>query len=213
VRRSAALIVVLAATVGWRVLSGEAIKASPAAATPGAQAAAQAFYKEWTVEELLPAVADLGRGHDWARGRELFKKTACGGCHAFGSESEGSGLAPDLTGVASKLTRDGILESILEPSATLNGQYFHTTFTLKDGKEITGSVVDIVDKKILVAPVMLNPNATIEIAEADVKSEAPSPVSPMPPGLINGLTKEQVVELMAFLDSGGNRNAAVYRKQ
>src|SRR4051812_34316303 len=100
--------------------------------------------KKWTVEELLPAVADLGTGHDWGQGRELFKKGACGGCHAFGAESQGSGLAPDLTGVGSKYTRDFILQSILEPSATLNGQYYHTTFTLKNGDVITGSVIDVV---------------------------------------------------------------------
>src|SRR4051812_40524228 len=99
--------------------------------------------KKWTVEELLPAVPDLGTGHDWGQGRELFKKGACGGCHAFGAESQGSGLAPDLTGVGSKYTRDFILQSILEPSATLNGQYYHTTFTLKNGDVITGSVIDV----------------------------------------------------------------------
>ena len=35
----------------------------------------------------------------------------------------------------------------------------------------------------------------------------------MPPGLLNEFTKEQIVELMAFLDSGGDRNAAVYKKK
>ena len=162
--------------------------------------------------DLLPSVVDLGTGHDWSQGRELFKKAACGVCHAFGSESEGAGLAPDLTSVASKLTRDLILQSILEPSATINGQYFHTTFTLKNGNVITGSVIDVVDKKILVAPVMLTPQVTIEIPEADVKSEEPSSVSPMPAGLLNAFTREQVIELLAFLDSGGDRTAAVYKK-
>ena len=134
-------------------------------------------------------------------------------CHAFGSESEGTGLAPDLTAVASKYTRDVILQSILEPSATLNGQYFHTTFTLKNGSQVTGSIIETVDKKILVAPVMMNPQVTVEIAVADVKSEAPSAVSPMPAGLLNELTKEQIVELMAYLESGGDRNAPVYSKK
>ena len=156
--------------------------ATEAAAAASAPALAQKFYKDWTMDDLLPSVKDLGTGHDWNQGRELFKKGACGVCHAFGSESEGTGLAPDLTPVGSRYTRDFILQSILEPSATLNGQFFHTTFTLKNGDVITGSVIDIVDKKILVAPVMMSPQVTVEIAEADVKSEAPSPVSPMPPG-------------------------------
>ena len=92
--------------------------------------------------DLLPSVGDLGTGHDWAAGRELFKKAACGICHAFGAESEGTGLAPDLTGVGSTFTRDFILQSILEPSATINGRFFQTTFTLKNGTSVTGSVID-----------------------------------------------------------------------
>lgn len=189
------------------LLIGVAISTAALRALPDEQQ----LYKDWTMAELLPVVADLGTGHDWNQGRELFRKAACGSCHAFGSESEGSGLAPDLTSVGSKMGRDAILQSMIEPSATINGQFYHTTFTLKNGDVITGSVLDIVDKKIIVAPVMLTPNVTVEIAEADVKSEAPSKISPMPPGLLNEFTKEQVVELIAFLDSGGDRNAAVYR--
>src|SRR4029078_10148462 len=141
------------------------------------------------------------------------KKAGCGGCHAFASESEGAGLAPDLTPVASTFGRDFILQSILEPSATINGQFFHTKFTLKNGTVIIGSIIDVVDKKIIVAPVMLAPQATIEIAEADVKTEEPSAVSPMPAGLLNPFTKPEIVEPFAFLDAGGDRTAAVYKKK
>ena len=171
------------------------------------------FYKEWKMDDLLPSLKDLGVGHDWAQGRDLFRTAGCGVCHAFGSESEGTGLAPDLTAVASKYTRDFILQSILEPSATLNGQYFHTTFTMKDGRVITGSVLDTVDKKYVVAPVMMNPQVTVEVPISDVKSEAPSDVSPMPPGLVNEFTREQIIELLAYLESGGDKNAPIYRKK
>ena len=183
----------------------------------GSQAATQApakkFYKQWKMDDLLPSVKDLGAGREFVQGRDMFRKTACGVCHAFGSESEGTGLAPDLTAVSSKYTRDVILQSIIEPSATLNGQYFHTTFTMKDGSQVTGSIIETVDKKIIVAPVMMNPAATVEIVAADVKSEAPSAVSPMPAGLLNELTKEQIVELLAYLESGGDRNAPIYSRK
>ena len=95
-------------------------------ATVSTPPAPQKFYKEWTMTDLLPSVVDLGPGHDWDQGRELFKKAACGVCHAFASESEGTGLAPDLTGVGSTFTREFVLQSILEPSATINGRFFHT---------------------------------------------------------------------------------------
>jgi putative heme-binding domain-containing protein len=209
-----AFALLVAASVGAQTATGGVGRpTAPTAAGQRADEPAQPFYKEWTMAELLPIVADLGVGRDWAQGRDLFKKGACGVCHAFGSESEGAGLAPDLTPVGSTYTRDFILQSILEPSADINSRFFHTTFTLKNGDVITGSVMDIVDKTIIVAPVMLSPETTIEIAEADVKSEAPSPISPMPSGLLNAFTKAQIVELLAFLDAGGDRNAAVYRKK
>jgi putative heme-binding domain-containing protein len=210
-------------TVTWRVAiaAGLGVWASVAAHVDarsqargaGPAPAPQKVYREWTVKELLPSVIDLGTGHDWNQGRELFKKAGCGLCHAFAAESEGTGLAPDLTGVGSTLTRDALLQSILEPSATINGRFFQTTFTLKTGQVVTGTVIDVEDKKILVAPVLMNPSATVLVAEADVAKEEPSPVSAMPPGLLNAFTRDQIVELMAFLDAGGDRGAAVYRKK
>ena len=35
----------------------------------------------------------------------------------------------------------------------------------------------------------------------------------MPSGLLNEFTKEQIIELLAFLDAGGDRGAAVYKKK
>jgi putative heme-binding domain-containing protein len=196
----------LAATAGVH-------RRGPTPTTSSQAPATKKVYKEWTMDDLLPSVKDLGSGRDWNRGREVFTKGACGVCHAFGSESEGTGLAPDLTSVATSYTREFILQSILEPSATINGRFFHTRFTLKNGEVVTGSVVETAGKKILVAPVMMNPGVTVEIAAADVKAEEPSAVSPMPSGLLNEFTKEEIVELMAFLDAGGDRNAPVYRKK
>jgi putative heme-binding domain-containing protein len=197
-------VVVFAAAIGS--------SAQDRAATKGGDAPPP-VQRVWTVKDLLPSVGDLGIGHDWNQGRELFRKAGCGLCHAFASESEGTGFAPDLTGVASTFTRDAILQSIVEPSATINGRFFQTTFTLKNGQTVTGTVVDVADGKIHVAPVLMNPQVTVPVAEADVKSEQPSPVSAMPAGLLNEFTREQVVELMAFLDAGGDRAAAVYKKK
>jgi putative heme-binding domain-containing protein len=178
---------------------------------PGVQEPAP-FNREWTMTELLPAIADLGKGRDWMQGGRVFEQAGCGICHAFSTYWEGNGLAPDLTSVGSKFTRDIILQSILEPSAQINGQYYNTRFTLKDGTVLDGSIVNNRPGTLVVAPVMMVPDVTVEIAETDVKSELPSPVSPMPPGLLNGFTREQILDLLAFLDAGGDPDAAIYRK-
>jgi putative heme-binding domain-containing protein len=168
---------------------------------------------EWTMDALLPSLVDLGSGHVFEKGQALFKQGLCGGCHAFASESKGSGFAPDLTAVASKFSRDAILQSILEPSAELTPNYQQTKFTLKDGRVITATVVERNDKRIVLAPALLAVRATIDINTADVASEETSPVSAMPAGLLNSFTKEEVVELMAFLESGGDRTAPFYKKK
>lgn len=193
---------VLAAVISLAGQSG-----SPVAVTPVASSG-----RQWAMADLLPAVGDLGTGRDWLKGGQVFEQAGCGLCHALGTYWEGNGMAPDLTGVASKLARDMVLQSILEPSATLNGQYYHTEFTMKDGTVVRGSVVDVVGDKLVVAPVMMVPDVTIQIAKADIKSERPSPVSPMPGGLLNPFTRDQILDLMAFLDAGGNPAAAVYQK-
>jgi putative heme-binding domain-containing protein len=199
-------LAVLWLSVGpWALAAGQERAADPKPAEP-------AFNHAWTVDELLPVVADLGTGRNWAAGGRVFQAAGCGICHSFSKYWEGNGLAPDLTPVGSKYSRDVILQSIVEPSATINPQFYHSEFTLKDGTVIRGSVLDSVKGKLMVAPVMMAPDVTVEINQADVKSERPSPVSPMPAGLLNGFSKEQILELMAFLDAGGNPDAAIYKK-
>lgn len=183
-----------------------------AAQSPAPPPAAPAPAHQWTMAELLPAMSELGAGRSWMQGGQVFEQAGCGICHAMSTYWEGNGLAPDLTAVASKMTRDQILQSIVEPSATLNGQYYHTEFTLVDGSMVRGTVVDAEGATLIVAPVMMVPDVTIRIPKADIKSEAPSPVSPMPVGLLNPFTREQILDLMAFLDAGADPDAAIYRK-
>jgi hypothetical protein len=44
-----------------------------------------------------------------------------------------------------------------------------------------------------------------------VKREA-SNISPMPPGLLNTLSEVQILDLLAFLESGGDAQHADFRK-
>jgi len=212
-RRCVATLAVVALSVTAPAARAGTMASEQGRAQGTAAPPAQKSSTEWTLKDLLPSMVDLGTGRVFEKGQAIYKRAACGGCHAFAAESQGGGFAPDLTAVASKFSRDAILQSILDPSAELNPNYLQTTFTLKDGKVITGTIVEQTDKKILVAPVLLALQATIEINPADVASEETSAVSAMPSGLLSPLTKEEIVELMAFLDSGGDRNAAVYRKK
>ncbi len=183
----------------------------PAPAAPKATPAAEPFYREWKMDDLLADVEDLGTGRDFKQGGRTFQNAGCGLCHAFSTYFQGSGFAPDLTGVGSKFSRDIILQSILEPSASINGQYYATLFTLKSGRTLQGVVVEEGNGVYKVAPALSAVENTIEIKEADVVSKKPSPVSPMPPGLLNPFTREQIIDLFAFLDSKGDPEAKIFQ--
>ena len=88
------------------------------------------------------------------------------------------------------------------PDLSSVGTQFHREFGL----------IEVEEGKLIVAPSIMSPNVTVEIAEADVVKREPSPISPMPSGLMNTSTRDQVLDLIAFLVSGGNPSAAVFRK-
>ena len=179
--------------------------------SPTDGASAPTIEHEWTVDELVGDLDELS-GRDFKQGQALFNQALCGRCHAFSSYSEGSGFAPDLSSVGTQFNREFVLRSILDPSETMNGQHYYTVFQLKNGETVTGRLIEADDGKFVVAPSIMTPNVTVEIAEADVVKREPSPVSPMPSGLMNTFTRDQILDLIAFLVSSGNPSAAIFRK-
>jgi putative heme-binding domain-containing protein len=172
-----------------------------AAKAPAAPAAERKFVKEWTTADLQPLLDQVSKGRDFARGKAGFEAGQCILCHRYGDA--GGSVGPDLTAVATRFKRQDILESITEPSKVLSEQYMNTIFTLKDGNVMVGRVIQETDTTVLVAQ---NPFValTTPVTKADIKSRDLSKVSPMPTGLLNTFTKEEILDLLAFLESMGD---------
>lgn len=171
--------------------------------------AMRAFVKEWKPVDLEPVLDQASQGRNFARGKEAFQVAQCLACHRFGNEGGSSG--PDLTAISSRFTRRDILESLLEPSKVVSEQFQNTTFNLKDGEEVTGRVLDETDTKVVVQPNPLAPDR-LEIKKSEIQSRAPSKISPMPEGLLNNLNKEEILDLIAYLESAGRSNHAAFKK-
>ncbi len=162
---------------------------------------ARKFVKEWTTADLQVLLDQVSRGRDFARGKAGFEAGQCIMCHRYGEQ--GGSVGPDLTAVATRFKRQDILESITEPSKVVSEQYMNTIFTLKDGNVMIGRVIQDTDKTVLVAQ---NPFSavTTPINKSDIKSRDLSKISPMPPGLLNTFTKEEILDLLAYLESMGD---------
>ncbi len=189
-----------------------AVVTTPSASiTTNGVARGVSFQRGWKRAELLPVISDLSGGRNFTQGSEVFTKAMCGTCHAFGRISLGNGISPDLTGVGSRYSRDVILDSILTPSLVLNGRFPATELRLRNGEVMTGTLVDLTDDKYVIAESPFHPEATTTIPRADVILEQPSTTSPMPEGLLDSFTAEQIRDLFAFLDAQGDPDARVFK--
>jgi putative heme-binding domain-containing protein len=157
--------------------------------------------QKWKVEELLPDVEKPGDGRrNFTRGKAAFAKAQCLACHSFAGE--GGAVGPDLTGVSKRLNRRDLFEAVFYPSKNVSDQYQNTLFQLDDGNVVLGRRVDEDKDRIVVAPDLLT-DERVEVLKKRIVRSKPSTLSPMPEGLLDTLTKFEVLDLFAYLQSDG----------
>jgi putative heme-binding domain-containing protein len=158
--------------------------------------------------DVEPSLAEVGQGRNFKSGKDAFHDAQCILCHRFGNE--GGSVGPELTAASSKYSRRDILESILEPSKVVSEQFQNYSVTRKNGEVETGRIVDENDDRIVVQASPLAPER-VEIRKADIVSRSPSKVSPMPEGLANQLSKNEILDLLAYIEAMGKEKAANFK--
>jgi putative heme-binding domain-containing protein len=136
---------------------------------------------------------------DVAKGRDLFFKAGglqCASCHKI--QGTGSTLGPDLSGIGKKYSRAQILESILQPSKSIEPKYATYLVETQDGKVVSGLLASKTDKEVVIRTaqdkeIRLDPK---QIVSMDVQK-----TSQMPEMLLRDLTPEQAISLIDFLAS------------
>jgi cytochrome c oxidase cbb3-type subunit III len=73
---------------------------------------------------------------DPIRGRQVYERNGCSGCHRVAGE--GSVFGPELTRIGAGRSAEYIRESILDPSADISDDYGGVTVVTRDGKRVTG---------------------------------------------------------------------------
>jgi putative heme-binding domain-containing protein len=160
--------------------------------------------RTWSIEGAIEAIGGELSGRNYASGRNLFHATACASCHLF--DGEGGAIGPDLTSVRNKFSHRDLLEAIIEPSKVISDQYGSKAVRLKNGTTHIGLVVEKADSDSLEIYLPDPTSDPVVVVEADVEEISDSPVSQMPPGLVNGLNENELLDLLAYLLSRGNAN-------
>jgi len=171
------------------------------------------FVKEWKMEELLPALSEVAKGRSFENGRKAFRQAQCVACHRFASDRAMGGgvVGPDLAGVSGRFPRADLLDHIMNPSKVIDEKFRLTRFKLRDGETLEGTLEREEAGTLYVRANPLAKELT-QVKRAEVVSVAESPLSPMPEGLLNVLSREDILDLIAYFESDGNPKHAVFRK-
>jgi len=76
---------------------------------------------------------------------------------------------------------------------------------------VTGRLVEANDQKLVLMTDPIHGNKE-EFLVAEVVSRRPSKISPMPEGLVNSFTEDEIWDLIAYLESSGKKSYAAFKK-
>jgi putative heme-binding domain-containing protein len=153
--------------------------------------------QKWTMEDLIDDVNRLRiEDHSADSGQKALAAAACLQCHRVGQRGGHNG--PDLTQVGKRFDGRALLESMLHPSRQVDPKYLNATYLMADGRIVTGRTVGV-GKDELTIEIDAMTGRSVAIRRDEIEQSMPNPVSPMPEGLLDTLTREEVLDLIALL--------------
>lgn len=164
--------------------------------------------KAWTLDELSDAASTGMKGRSFENGRKMFSAAACYTCHRFGNA--GGMTGPDLTGAGGRYSPHDLLDQIINPSKEINEQFAPIVVTKNTGETLSGVVVNLSGDGVTLNTDLTDPNQRVNVDRKEVKSIELSKVSPMPPMLLSMLEKNEILDLLAYVLSGGDKQNAMF---
>jgi quinoprotein glucose dehydrogenase len=134
-------------------------------------------------------------GGDARRGGGIFwghPTAQCIRCHSY--DDYGGSAGPRINGVASRLTKEQLLESLISPSVRIAPGYGIVSLELKNGKKVSGLLKD---EKTEGYVLKVGDKPDTLISKQDVVKRIDSPSS-MPP-MQYLLTKKEIRDVVSFL--------------
>ena len=165
---------------------------------------------EWTLDTLSNAARTDLKARDFENGQRMFAAAGCFACHRF--NNQGGITGPDLTSAGRRYSAHDLLDQVIHPSKVINEQFSAVVVITDDGRVHTGVVVNLNGDRMMLNTDLTAPNQQVAINRNQIDEITISKTSPMPKGLLNRMTKEEILDLVAFLISGGDSSHQVFKK-
>ncbi len=168
---------------------------------------------EWKFEDLAASLTDLGGstehgGRSYSNAKHLFEVATCVACHRL--NGVGAEFAPDLAKLDPKFTAAEVLRELIDPSARINEKYQSYLFALESGKVVTGLVLSETPQVVKVIENPLLKAEPLEIKVSDIAERKKVPQSMMPKGLLDKLTRDEILDLVSYIVARGNAKHEVF---
>jgi putative heme-binding domain-containing protein len=152
-----------------------------------------------TPEETLALVEEVKTKGNAARGEALFyrKDLNCLKCHAIGGA--GGRVGPDLVSIGASAQPDYLVDSMLQPNKAIKEGFHSLAITTDDGRSLNGIKVRETDKDLILRNAE-DVELTIPLKSIEEKSQG---MSLMPAGLVDNLTRAELVDLVRFMTELG----------
>lgn len=142
------------------------------------------------------AYADIVKAKGNADNGKAVVRRICIACHKI--YGEGVDYGPDLMGVGSRMKKEIIAESILEPNAKLDPKFLTTNVETKDGEAYTGFILSETPE---VLNLKIAGGITQAIKKTTIAKKETIKQSSMPEGLAAGMSPTEFVDVVEFLYS------------
>ena len=150
-------------------------------------------------EETLALVEEVKTKGNAARGEALFyrKDLNCLKCHAIGGA--GGRVGPDLVSIGASAQPDYLVDSMLQPNKAIKEGFHSLAITTDDGRSLNGIKVRETDRDLILRNAE-DVELTIPLKSIEEKSQG---MSLMPVGLVDNLTRAELVDLVRFMTELG----------
>jgi putative heme-binding domain-containing protein len=153
-----------------------------------------------SLEEIPLLVEQVRKAGNAERGAQIFQRAelGCVTCHAV--KGVGGNIGPDLGALGTAQPISFIIGAILDPQREVKEGFMSLTVSTKDGDEYQGYAVGE-DRNELKLRESLG-NQVLTILKSEIQQRRQSG-SLMPAGLVDGLSREEFVDLVKYLSELG----------
>jgi putative heme-binding domain-containing protein len=157
------------------------------------------FVKLWTVD-ALSADLEAVDAADPVLGQSILEQASCLRCHSIDDEPGGAQTGPSFVEALSRHDRAGLLTSLLDPSALISEGYESEMLFLANGTVTAGRVLseDRAGVTLLADPYS---STTTVVPHYTIAERRVSSISTMPEGLLMTFEREEILALIAYLES------------